>query len=404
MKALVLVAMTLLSIGLAEAQEALDHWHLRNATPLTRVRFTGGLFIGLGSNGKIMTSPDGANWTARSSGTAATLRGVAFRTGLTSPNIVPPFVIVGSSGVLTSTNGTDWALGANLGDLNDVVWNGSKFVTVATRSSVSGGNSFTSSDGTNWMTGTFPLTGGQAGPPDGSQGAYYTGPVAAGGGWLITAGGTQFGWDILRSFDGLNWQYVGFSDQVATGIVYGNKTFTLVGWEGWPRVTTNSLATNWVSVVDTNNVVVLPPGGLPIMVGSDICFGNGTFLVARSYLTNGILTTTNGFAWKKRPALAGVSMESFAFGKGTFVGVGRSGTYQSDPVAPAVMVASRNSASNAMDLLISGEVGRAYRLQTSATLSAWSDSLSFTNTLPTMEFLDPVDPNAAQLFYRVVSP
>src|SRR5690606_19386759 len=67
---------------------------------------TSGLFVAVGDNGAIVTSPDGINWTSRVSGTALSLRSVA-RTG-------DKLVAVGIGhnslgvGVLVSSNGVAW--------------------------------------------------------------------------------------------------------------------------------------------------------------------------------------------------------------------------------------------------------------------------------------------------------
>jgi hypothetical protein len=61
--------------------------------------------------------------------------------------------------------------------------------------------------------------------------------------------------------------------------------------------------------------------------GRDIAFGNGIFVVARSFLQNGFLTTTDGITWAKRDLFSGASVDSVAFGKGTFIAACSGGTY-----------------------------------------------------------------------------
>ena len=51
------------------ADDALNHWFYRNSTPLNRVVFTSGIFIGLGDNGTLLTSTNGSNWTSQTTGT-----------------------------------------------------------------------------------------------------------------------------------------------------------------------------------------------------------------------------------------------------------------------------------------------------------------------------------------------
>ena len=53
------------------------------------VTYGNGLFVAVGSDGTILTSPDGVNWTAQASGTGSDLNGVTYGNGL--------FVAVGGS-------------------------------------------------------------------------------------------------------------------------------------------------------------------------------------------------------------------------------------------------------------------------------------------------------------------
>ncbi|MGY2954787.1 hypothetical protein ACVWZQ_002946, partial [Thermostichus sp. MS-CIW-29] len=62
---------------------------------LNGVAYGNGLFVAVGWDGTILTSPDGVSWTQRTSGTSNWLNGVAYGNGL--------FVAVGwNSTILTS--------------------------------------------------------------------------------------------------------------------------------------------------------------------------------------------------------------------------------------------------------------------------------------------------------------
>jgi len=99
------------------------------STGLSRVNklvFGVSLYVGVGDNGQILTSADGATWTARTSGTTQHLYGVAY-------DGVGRFVAVGAGGVaLTSVDGTTWQAcsGAGSKDLNAVTYANSLFVAV----------------------------------------------------------------------------------------------------------------------------------------------------------------------------------------------------------------------------------------------------------------------------------
>ena len=59
------------------------------------------LFVSVGDNGTILTSPDATTWTSRTSGTTEKLRGGAYGNST--------FMVVGNSGtILTSSDGTTW--------------------------------------------------------------------------------------------------------------------------------------------------------------------------------------------------------------------------------------------------------------------------------------------------------
>jgi hypothetical protein len=62
---------------------------------LRGVAYGDGLFVAVGNDGTILTSPDGVNWTVQTSGTDHSLHGVTYGNGL--------FVAVGDNGtILTS--------------------------------------------------------------------------------------------------------------------------------------------------------------------------------------------------------------------------------------------------------------------------------------------------------------
>jgi len=70
------------------------------------VTYGNGLFMAVGRNGTILTSPDGRSWTARASGTSNQLEGVTYGNGL--------FVAVGPNGtILTSPDGVNWTARAS---------------------------------------------------------------------------------------------------------------------------------------------------------------------------------------------------------------------------------------------------------------------------------------------------
>src|SRR5581483_3774613 len=119
-------------IGPAVAHDFLDRWYYRDTNQVDRIRFCGGLFIGLGAKGLLLTSPDGITWTRQITGTTAQLNGAACGRVMSLPPNPPvlQYVVVGAAGtILTSTDGTNWIQQAvTTQDLNDVTFNLDKFI------------------------------------------------------------------------------------------------------------------------------------------------------------------------------------------------------------------------------------------------------------------------------------
>lgn len=115
-----------------------DNWTLRSSgttNNLYAIAFGNGSFVAVGSGGTILTSTDGVAWSARTSGTANLLRGVAF--------VNDRFIAVGVNGTVTrsgvtATNGTVANIstrslvqaGDNVMIAGVIVQNGSKTVLI----------------------------------------------------------------------------------------------------------------------------------------------------------------------------------------------------------------------------------------------------------------------------------
>ncbi len=85
--------------------------------------------------------------------------------------------------------------------------------------------------------------------------------------------------------------------------------------------------------------------------------------------------------------------------------VGDNGTIlQSDSAIIPTLTGANFPAQNSIQLSLSGEVGREYRIQAAddLILGDWKDLFVFTNTSPMMQFLDPTA--SPQRFYRAVTP
>ena len=220
---------------------------------LSGVAYGGGQFVAVGNGGTILTSPDGVTWTSRTSGDPRNFLSVTHGGGT--------FVAVGSSFhpsswpgmVYTSPDGITWTpqTSGAMNNLNDIVYDGSQFVAVGTNGTI-----LTSPDGVTWTPQTSGTTQGLYGITyDGSQfvavgnggtiltspdGVTWTAQTSGTTNLLISVGygGSQFvavGNDgtILTSPDGVTWT----ADTSGTtkglrGVAYGGSQFVAAGWDG----------------------------------------------------------------------------------------------------------------------------------------------------------------------------
>ncbi len=164
----------------------------REAEPTTRalngVARGNSLFVAVGANGTIQTSPDGVTWTKRNSGTAEDLNQVRFLEGR--------FMAVGQAGgVLLSADGEQWELRSSGRDirLSDVASNGELFAV----SGEQGGA--TSPDGLTWTPVSYEIPWGPQGLAVGASrwvGIHPHGfPLGPGG--LIYVASTFGDWQLL---------------------------------------------------------------------------------------------------------------------------------------------------------------------------------------------------------------
>ena len=116
-----------------------------------------GIFVSVSNSGtgeRVMTSPDGNTWTARTSASDSDWRSVCWSD---EKNL---FVAVGGSGgVMTSADGTTWTTRTAAASLtwNSVCWAPELGIFVAVAVSGTGNRVMTSSDGTTWTSRTTPV-------------------------------------------------------------------------------------------------------------------------------------------------------------------------------------------------------------------------------------------------------
>lgn len=209
------------------------------------VTFGNGLFVAVGEQGSILTSPNGIDWTPlQDSGTSNNLWGVAYGNGR--------FVAVGEDIILTSTNGTSWDQIYPSGYfLYGVTYGGGKFVAVGENGTiVTSLNAFDwelqnysgpNLRGVDYGNGRFVAVGDQGTIVTSSDGGIT---------WTQENSGTYSNlWDVAHRNclfvavgnggtirTKIPWWGLWKSQSSGTplplyGVTYGNGQFVVVGWE-----------------------------------------------------------------------------------------------------------------------------------------------------------------------------
>jgi hypothetical protein len=377
------------------------------------------------TNSPLITSRNGTSpnpldlWTNRDSGTVTDLFGITYGAGI--------FVAVGHSGaILTSVDGATWTnqSAPSTNHLNDMIYANGTFIAVGIEEYPNFGAILTSTDGVGWtnrMSGTFGTTfkgitygtgiyvavgngGIIATSPDG---ATWTGQdvvtnkglnavTFANGMFVAVGNGPDHSTLIWISTNGTTWRIISRLGQNLRGVTYGNGIFVAVGNDG--TILNSSDGNDWTETVSGTGWSL-----------RGVTYANGVFVAVGN--SGVILSSPDGTNWTSRTSATGTeeNLHNIAYANGTFVAVGNAGTIvQSASFAPAQLTVLRNRPNHeGIELAVTGEIGRSYRLQANDNLSTtnWIDLFSFNNTQGvTTLFLDSQAVNFAQRFYRVVSP
>ena len=182
---------------------------------LSGVTHGNNIFVAVGTLSTIITSPDGKHWTKRDSGVPippgkfVTFEKVAYGNNT--------FVLVGSISdlyrgegiILTSPDGTNWTrTDSEYPELTGITFGNGIFVAVGKHVIM------TSPDGIHWTEETFESTG-------------HIWGVSYGNGTFVAVG--EYG-TILASTDGITWEKINSeTTEFLMGIAYGNNTFVAAG-------------------------------------------------------------------------------------------------------------------------------------------------------------------------------
>jgi hypothetical protein len=321
--ALLCALLTLVTVSTTHAQQ---NWRWANSLPASvqwkDVAFGNGLYVAVGLDATIATSPDGIAWTIRRQATAlATLNGVEFANGLfvavgqTSP------IRLGAALIMTSTDGANWSLVDSVADtvnaqLLDVTYGGGTWVAVGFGSA----KVLTSTDARTWTI-------------RGTPGFAIPAKITYGAGRFVASGS---GNTALTSTDGITWTnptVVASTNTLLEGAAFGSGKFVLVGRDS------NFNAAAFTSTDGTTWTPANPIAGTANSTGFIAVGASPTGFVAAG--GNLVYSSVDGVSWTARtsalpsaprqlgPISEGVSSATFA-GTQFFV-VGNYGSITTSP-------------------------------------------------------------------------
>lgn len=334
-----LVATAIAGVGMATATQPAHAsdltWTLQtspNDSSWQDVTYGNGLFVAVASAGtgdRVMTSPDGVNWTAATASVANVVWiSVAYGAGT--------FVAVSRSGdVMRSSDGITWTSGGSTGfDTRAVSFGNNMFVAVGLQSP----RIKTSPDGTTWTTaswaGTQPLNQWYAGAFGNNMFVAAGAPrgAVADSAYSDAAGGQ---WNPSNHVYGT----AGVPLHQWNDITYAAGTFVAVGQRavGYRAMTSTNGAdwTDQVTPVDN--------------AWEGVAYGGGQFVaVADNGTADRVMTSPDGVNWTlQASADVNAAWQSITYAGGIFVAVGRSGAIMTSGSASGSGSSSTASTSDA---------------------------------------------------------
>jgi hypothetical protein len=210
----------------------------------------------------------------------------------------------------------------------------------------------------------------------------------------------------VTSEDGFSWtRSEGVSGNLFA-VTAGNGQFVAVG---------GGFGAAGLIVTSTDALVWTPQVSGTLRSLVDVTYGNGLFLIVGLNVgapppatPEVLLTSGDGVQWSFRNLPLPQGLFTAAYGASTFVMAGGAGfIVQSGSYAPAELQVVTGSMRSGLELAITGEIGRNYRLQATTDLgsSNWMDLFSFNNAQDaTTTFVDLQAGRFPRRYYRVVSP
>ena len=254
-----------------------------------------GMFVAVGYNGGVMTSPDGVTWTNATAAASDSWKDIVYGNGL--------FVAVSMEGtVMTSPDGVTWTSrsSAESNTWYSVTYGNGTFVAVSTDGT---NRVMTSPDGMAWTARSASIAN-----------SWYD--VTYGNGLFVAvaAAGPNDN-RVMTSPDGITWtNRTNAARNDWQSVTYGNGKFVAVGDTGSGNRAMYSIDGitwyNGTSAADDN--------------WYSVTYGKGLF-VATS-IDGTVMTSSNGMNWTSRTAAASNTWYDVTYGNGVFVAVSQSGT------------------------------------------------------------------------------
>lgn len=255
-----------------------------------------GIFVAVSSNGtnRVMTSPDGSTWTARSAPdgtTDSTWKSVTYGNGT--------FVAVANGGttkVMTSPDGETWTAqtAAEDNSWQSVAYGGGVFVAV---SSDGTNRAMTSPDGVTWTPHLVTATAWKA--------------ITYGDGKFVAINDRE---SVITSADGADWASASTKSRASwNSVTHGNGLFVAVA--GNQFINTSPDGATW-----TNRSI--PSGWNGALSG--VGYGSDTFVAVSSHTVGKVIVSSDGITWSIQDAVSGSGWLGITYGNNRFVAVGGS--------------------------------------------------------------------------------
>lgn len=270
-------------------------WHRQTSVAtILDIAYGDGFFVAVGVGGRIIVSEDGVNWSRRESGTSVTLTCIVYGQNR--------FVVGGRLGkVLSSVNGITWQrqdIEATI-SLQDIAFGAEKFVAIA-----EGGRILLSADGLVWREQNIDKVRFYSD-------AYFAITYADDRFVVVGSSSRSYVSPVLVSRNGTHWEkYNSNLFQPLIDITYGAGQFVAVGYNG--AITTSRDGSLWdARVLGTNDF-------------KGVAYGDGKFVVVGDSST--VLSSTDSLSWPLPSSGTSNSLPAAAFGDGTFAVGGNEGT------------------------------------------------------------------------------